>query len=215
MATAQTDKAVAFAEASLGRGSVSRGRERSWDGEKAMWVVDNNWGIPMGVHGENYDKETDTRKASRQTQIWLPVGLMPLSQRPWRPWRPWARWLHSTLCPRLLAAGILGDPVKCGRRAKFSGVFNKERERAELRTRGRWASESVTRTLANVVKARGGERGRLLYRPINRGRNRHGKLERVATKENHGEGWARPISISESNEVQVQDKISLKAKTGS
>jgi hypothetical protein len=41
---------------------------------------------------------------------------------------------------------------------------------------------------------------------------RHGKLGRVTTKENNGEG-ARTMHSSERN--KVQDKISLKAKNGS
>lgn len=70
------------------------------------------------------------------------------------------------------------------------------------------------RTLANVAMTKGGEIGHSLYRQRNKERNRHGKLGRVTTKEKNGEG-ARTMHISERNEVQVQDKISLKAKNGS
>lgn len=143
------------------------GEKLGW--EKVMWVVDIRWGKPMGHQNKNYN-ETDTWKASRQAQIWLPVGLIP-----W-PCRLWAWWLHSALCHRLLAYGTLGSPVICDRRADFSGVLNKEKASAEIRNIGVWASERVSRTLANVAKAKG-ENGSSRYRHRNQRGNRHGKQE--------------------------------------
>lgn len=162
----------------------------------------------MGHQNKNYKKETDTWKASRQTQIWFPVGLIP-----W-PCRLWAWWLHSALCHRLLADGTLGSPVICDRRADFSGVHNKEKASAEIRSIGVWASERVSRTLANVAKAKG-ENGSSRYRRRNQRGNRHGKLGRMTTREDNGEGWTRTIYISERNKGKVQNMVSLKSNNRS
>lgn len=65
-----------------------------------------------------------------------------------------------------------------------------------------------------MAKVKRGENGCSLYRQRNKEGKMHGKLGKVATKENNGEG-ARTMHISVRNKVQVQDKISLKAKTRS
>lgn len=126
----QTNKATTFAEASSGQGSISRGRDRNWDGKKLceLWTFTeaNLWDTRMNII---IRRQTLEKPPNKPKFGFLLAGSPDHGDYGLGDAIP-------TLCHRLLADRTLGNPVICDKRAEFSSVHNKKKTSAEIRNIG-------------------------------------------------------------------------------